>query len=108
MVGTGLVVELREDSVALAVLNLAFLFQSSELPTNEWVEVRVSLRGDKTAAPVSEKAEILQILLTLWGEELNPVLRILEFGNFLLGESKLSQDLVLSQLRLFVFRVGLN
>ena len=73
-----------------------------ELPSDELVIVWVLLGSDKAASPVSMQAESLQISHSKGREELEPVVRVSEFGDLGLGDVDLLQDLVLSELRLHV------
>ena len=96
MISAWLSIKLRIDGVAFTELNFISLSQRVELPTNEAIVEGVYLSGNEGSAPVNIHAEILQILHALRGEELEPVLRVLELRNLRLINSELYENLKLS------------
>lgn len=105
MVCAGLAIHFRVNGVALAELDLAILLKVVELPADERVVIGVDCRGDERTSPVDIHSEQLQIVNTLWREELQPVVGVTELRHVLSGDADLLQDLELSLwvLELWVF-----
>jgi hypothetical protein len=107
MISAGLIVELREDSVALSILDFVVFLQVGELPAHKRVEVGVSVCGEETAAPVSSKTKVFKVLLAMGREEVEPVVRVLEAGDVLVAHANLLKNFILSEVGLDHFRVFL-
>jgi hypothetical protein len=81
MISAWLVINLREYSRSVSKLHLFLGFQGVELPSDERVIEGVNLGSNERSSPVSEEAEILQILHAMWREVMQPILWILEVRN---------------------------
>jgi len=82
VISTGLSFRLRKDRVAFAKLNLVLGFKMVVLPPNESIEVWILRCRNKAASPIRAKTEIDQVFLAQRWEEVKPVVRIRELGNF--------------------------
>jgi len=96
VVGTGLSLGLRKDSVALSELNFVVGLEVVELPADKHVIVRVLVRRGEAASPVCVDAELVQVLFAKGREEVEPVVGIAEFRDIFFRDSELLQDFVLS------------
>jgi hypothetical protein len=84
VISAWLSIDLGVDSVAFAELDLVSFLQGVELPADKAIIEGVHLSGDEGAAPVNKHAELLKVLHALRGEELEPVLGVLELGDLIL------------------------
>jgi hypothetical protein len=82
VISTGLSFRLRKDRVAFAKLNLILGFKMVVLPPNESIEVWILRCRNKAASPIRAKTEIDQVFFSQRWEEVKPVVRIRELGNF--------------------------
>mmetsp|Transcript_10412 Transcript_10412/g.22635 ORF Transcript_10412/g.22635 Transcript_10412/m.22635 type:complete len:295 (+) Transcript_10412:2542-3426(+) len=73
------------DIVPLSEENLPLLPQDVELPSNERVVVSIDGRGDEGPSPVDSTAESLHVLYANGRKVTEPVYRIRELGDFVLG-----------------------
>lgn len=105
MISTRLLVEFRENGKPLGVSYLVVCFKVSELPSYEWVVVGVFLCCEERSSEVRVNAKSKQVLLALWWEKVQPMIRVLEVRNHLIGHSYLFQYLVLSWVNFRHFRV---
>ena len=106
MISTWLSIELTENSVPLSRLDLSILLKVVELPPNEGVVVWVSLGGEEGPSPVSVDTESQKGLKALWWEEVQPVVRVNEFGDLFLRDVELLKDLVLGEWHLWWILLG--
>ena len=73
MICTGLSLGLGENCVAFAKFNLVVRLEVMELPSDEFVVIRVLVRRDKTASPIGVNAKSFKVFHAQRREEFQPV-----------------------------------
>ena len=106
VISARLALGLGEDRVAFAKLDLVVILEVVELPPDELVVVRVLVRRDEAASPIGVDSKLLKVRHAEGWEEVEPVVWILELGDFRLGDIQFHQHFVLGQGRRFVVLGG--